>query len=254
MYATRAAVGCAPGGNIGAGLRELRFCEGISPVSLEALSRRSALRTARSGELVAVRGDSLDVVYAVSDGFIKSETVSDEGDRFLADVHGAGEVVGLEALLSSRALPFSLRAEGPVTLIEIGVSTINHVAAREPRILRNISEILARRYDIALEQLQAQSLLGAEGALALCITRLTSRFGVPDTRGGTVLPFRLTQEELGAAIGVTREAVGRVLRRWEHRTWVHLGYARLVVRDPKALAAIYSATQLFDSEVMPIRA
>ena len=72
-------------------------------------------------------------------------------------------------------------------------------------------------------------------ALALRLSNLLVRHGEPAADGGCMLPFRLSQEDLGSLIGVTREAVGRVLRKWANEGWVDLGYARMVVRDPGAL-------------------
>ena len=82
---------------------------------------------------------------------------------------------------------------------------------------------------------RARSFLDAELALALRLSNLLVRHGEPAADGGCMLPFRLSQEDLGSLIGVTREAVGRVLRKWANEGWVDLGYARMVVRDPGAL-------------------
>jgi CRP-like cAMP-binding protein len=65
--------------------------------------------------------------------------------------------------------------------------------------------------------------------------RLLDRHGCTAPDGGLTLPFRLSQEELGQMVGITREAVGRFLRAWEREGLVDLAYAQLVVRRREAL-------------------
>jgi CRP-like cAMP-binding protein len=108
-------------------------------------------------------------------------------------------------------------------------------------VARNAALVIAGRYDRSLEQLRARSFLDVEATLALRLTRLLDAHGVANPGGGRALPFRISQEELGQLIGATREAVGRSLRAWEKRGWVDLGYAHLVVRRPKELAALFEA-------------
>jgi CRP-like cAMP-binding protein len=60
--------------------------------------------------------------------------------------------------------------------------------------------------------------------------------------GGLSLPFSLSQEEMGQLVGITRQAVGRCLRTWARAGWVDLGYTRIVIRNPEALAALAAGT------------
>lgn len=68
---------------------------------------------------------------------------------------------------------------------------------------------------MALNQLRVNSLADAEVGLAFRLSTLIAEHGEAHPNGGVALPFRISQEELGQPIGVTREAVGRCLRKWE---------------------------------------
>jgi len=220
-------------------LGRLSLCSDLTPEALEALELASSLRCLAAGETLAMRGESLNHVYGLCDGFVRSEVISESGDRFLVDVHGPGDSVCLAAFLQGSPTPVDLRAQGPARVLLIRGSILEHALDTFPRLSRNAAQLLASGYELVREQLQAQGFLDAEAALAFRVSRFVGRHGLPHPGGGHVLPFRLSQEDLGAAIGFTREAIGRILRRWEQLAWVDLGYARIVVRDLEALEARY---------------
>lgn len=220
-------------------LSGLGLCTDLPAAALEALELASALRPLDAGETLAARGEPLNRVYAVCEGFIRSEIVSENGHRFIVDVHGPGDLLCLAAFLQGGVTPVDLRAQVRARVLAIRGRLLEHALDTFPRLARNAATLLASGCELAREQLQVQGFLDAEAALAFRVSRFVARHGIPHGRGGHVLPFRLSQEDLGATIGFTREAIGRILRRWERNAWVDLGYARVVVLDLDALEQCY---------------
>jgi len=220
-------------------LSNLALCSDLPAAALESLELASSIRPLGAGETLAVRGEELNRIYAVCEGFIRSEVVSESGHRFIVDVHGPGDIVCLAAFLQGGVTPVDLRAQVRARVLVVRGSILEHALDTFPRLARNAAMLLASGCELAREQLQAQGFLDAEAALAFRVSRFVARHGIPYGPSGQVLPFRLSQEDLGATIGFTREAIGRILRRWERNAWVDLGYARVVVLDLDALEQCY---------------
>lgn len=208
---------------------------------LDELSRRCTVRTLSAGSFLHFRLDETRGVHGLRTGFLKAFAYSEEGRGFLADIVCPGDWFGFAPLLLGSRRHFDLRAETESTLVGIDASVLETVLSRHPEVYRHIALVIAERFELALDQLRANSLLDVERGLAFRLSRLFAAHGRPDPGGGLVLPFRLSQEELGQLIGATREAVGRCLRGWEADGWIDLGYAQLVIRKPEVLAALVAA-------------
>jgi len=76
--------------------------------------------------------------------------------------------------------------------------------------------------------------------LARCLLRLAGAFGKPDG-AGILLDIKLSQQQLGSLIGVSRESINKQLRAWESRNWVRLEHGAIVVLDPESLQALAEA-------------
>jgi CRP-like cAMP-binding protein len=219
-------------------LRTSRPFRDLPAEDLEALARRSSLHRLDRGEVLALRTAPGPGVYGVVEGFVKAVAHSARGRTFLADIIGPRRFVGFAAALLGGERSMDLRASTDCEVVFVPAQAIDALLALHPALARGIAVLIAQRLQLALEQLRANTFLDAAGGLALRLSRLLEAHGEPAPEGGLTLPFDISQEELGQLIGVTREAVGRCLRLWAHEGWVELGYARLVVRRPEALAAL----------------
>ena len=96
---------------------------------------------------------------------------------------------------------------------------------QHPQLAIPMMRYLANTVGQLSRQVNDLSFQGTEARLAVQLLREADEAG----------QVRVTQEELGFRVGVTRITVARVLRRWADRGWVETGYGAVWVRDPEAL-------------------
>ena len=74
--------------------------------------------------------------------------------------------------------------------------------------------------------------------LAHLLLRLGREFGRPGADGAVLLPMRLSQEEIGAMVAATREAVNKQLKAWQAEGVLAVAGGRVVLRRPALLGAL----------------
>ncbi len=72
-----------------------------------------------------------------------------------------------------------------------------------------------------------------EERLAWLLWREAQQWGADDKN--EAMEIHLTQQELAAWIGATRETVSRILQRWKQKGWIQVRRGRLIVLQPQAL-------------------
>ena len=95
----------------------------------------------------------------------------------------------------------------------------------DPELALSMMKYLARTVRLLSEQLDAMAFRPAEWRIARYLLSHSPS-------GGTV---QCTQEDIAAAVSVSRVTVSRILNRWAHSGTVALQYRSILLRDPSAL-------------------
>jgi CRP/FNR family transcriptional regulator len=148
----------------------------------------------RTGGTPVLQGEPCAGLWIVESGTLRATVVTADGRELTLDVIGPNEAVGepdgAPGACTVRALrPTRLR---PVT----GAAALAIVAARARRASALVGDLawldVATRIERRLQDLAA-------------------RFGRP-AHGGTLIPLRLTQDDLASLAGTTRESANRAIR------------------------------------------
>jgi CRP/FNR family transcriptional regulator, cyclic AMP receptor protein len=204
--------------------------DSLAPESRQFVLQRSTVRQLRAGDQLFHDGDEADCMYLVERGRLAVETTTTDGDKAIVRVIGPDQVVGELALLVE-----GLRRTGTVVALEpstlrvIGRSVFSDVRFRDPRIDRALVSDLAAR----LVALSGQFVLNQYGTLE---QRVFERLLVLDEayRNGWI---RVTQEELAAMSGASRQAVNRVLVEAAGEGLIALRRGAMRILDADAIAA-----------------
>ena len=218
-------------------LASTRLMQGMAASSVARVARQVSSRRLDPGDTIYHRGKGAALVYAVRAGYLKMSTGAVGGSRFVLEVFGPGQWVGMAPVLARQPRSFDLEALAPAEVIVLAGRVLEDLLATNARFARNLAGIFAERCMVATDEVHARSVLGLETKLARQLARLLDAHGETGPGGEVSLPFQLSQEVLGEMIGATRQAVGRCLGGWEQEGWVDLGYRTLVVRRPRRLIA-----------------
>jgi CRP-like cAMP-binding protein len=186
-------------------------------------------------------GERADRVLLLERGLVKITSESDTGYTSLLALRGPGELVGELSFLDTGTRSATATTMGSVVGVAVPGSRFEALLHQQDglalAVLRTVAARLRdsdlRRVDLGARQ--------AAGRTALVLAQLARRYGstLPGA-GGPAGPGRrlaITQYELAAAAGTSRESVVRVLRQLAEHRLVSTARGQVVVADPAALAA-----------------
>lgn len=142
-----------------------------------------------------------------------------------------GAVFGELALTKAERF-VTARAVTDVEVGWVGADQVRFQLRDDPTLLDEILTLMGERLQTAAETVM--QLLSAP--LGTRLARWLLQLAVEEPASAS-LHVDMTQEELAAFVGGTREAVNRELRRFAGRGWLSLGRGRILIHRPEALEA-----------------
>ncbi|GGN04153.1 transcriptional regulator [Thermus composti] len=186
-------------------------------------------RRVRRGEVLYRPGDKVDGVYWVREGIFWLEGPgSPDGEEADAlGVVGPGGLLGEEALVGEGHRTLGAVALTYAELYFAPKEGLHALLSVHPEVERFLLKALYARLKATEERLWEVRHLSVGQRLARVLLALG--------REGEVA---LSHQDLARLVGATRETVTKLLGEWALKGWVELGYRRVEVLDPKALARL----------------
>lgn len=174
-------------------------------------------------------------VLVVSEGCLELSRVSPSGKKFVLGLVGPGEVVALVRLLPRWDVKLEYYAHRPTVLVHIPSDAMRAVLDAEPALWRDIAELSLKRHLDSVGILRDLALSPLGQRVASTLIDVSRLHGVHE-RGGMAL--RLSQDELGAMLGVSRQSINKELRQLEQAGLVGADYNLITIRDYAGLHAL----------------
>lgn len=219
-----------------ASLRRVPFLAILPDDDLTWLAGRTRSRQYRAGTTIFHREDPGTTLHIITSGLIKLVLASPEGREVTVGLLDAGDFFGEVALLdggSRSASAVALEATETLTLDRESFVTI---LERHPQVATALLSVLGERLRRTDELIQDILFLDLPGRLAKQLLALADERGVP-TAQGIRIDLRLSQSDLAAMIGATRESVNRCLNAYADRGILDLDRDTMTLRAPDALRA-----------------
>jgi len=190
------------------GPRELCLPAGLELQEIDQLNAIiNRKRPLKRGEYLYRTGGTLQSIYAVRTGFLKSCVLHDDGREQVAGFHMMGELLGLDAIGSGMHMCDAVALEDS-EVCEIPFNDLERLGREIPALQQHFHRIMSheitRDYGVML-------LLGsmrAEERLAAFLLNLSQRF-VARGYSSTQFLLRMTREEIGSYLGLKLETVSR---------------------------------------------
>lgn len=198
------------------------------PPALEELVRQSHIQDYAERGHIFGQGDVGHTVLAVVAGFVKLAATTPAGREVVLDVAGPGDVFGEVAVLND--WPRAAEAEALSTCRLLVIDGGRFIAAlqRQPQAMLAVVRLLSARLRTATEQLTDAVDMPAPARLAKALFRLAALHSHP-VPGGLRIDLPLSQRELGAMTGLTRESINKHLATWRDAGWLHLNDGAIVL-------------------------
>lgn len=196
--------------------------------------RRSTVRAYRRGQVVTHANTVVDGLYGLLEGRLLVVRPLGRDAEDLLHVGEPGFWIGEYSLLTGREAVVSTVAATAARVLVLPRREFERMVEAEPRWYPPFSRLALERLALMVRQLSDTRSLPPEerlrGRLAdLVDLRRAERFGV----GPVVL--RLSQEELGRMVGVSRQTLNLLLANLRAEGLVEVGFRSLRIPDPERL-------------------
>jgi CRP-like cAMP-binding protein len=209
----------------------------LPDADLDRLAGFARTRACRPNEPVFVKGDPAAGMMAVVDGRVRIVTYSAEGKEIVLNVINPGEVFGEIALIDGGERTADAVAMEPTELLILERRDFLPYLERNPELCIKLLIMVCERIRATSEQIEDFSFLDLKARLAKRLVALTESHGVPADEG-TRIGMRLSQRELAAMMGTSREAVNKQLRAWQGDGMIVLRRGSITVVDQERLADV----------------
>lgn len=181
--------------------------DGESLRQLAAVAHRRAFHT---GDVIFHRGDPGQVLYVIRLGKVRIFLTSPDGQEVALAVFGPGECFGELALLDGQPRSAAAEAIEPVETYTLQRADFISAVMHHPQIAIQVMNVLSCRLRQTDEMVQDLLFLDVHGRVAKKLLELSETHGVR-TPEGVRIELRLTQGELAAMVGASRESVNKVM-------------------------------------------
>ena len=193
-----------------AALTSMPFFAGLDAAALDRVASGTRIRRFRRGEVVFHLGDPGDALFLISSGAVKITLPSETGDEAILATLQPGEVFGELSLLDGAPRSATAVALEPTETIVLQRDRFRALMTTEPSIRDAVMANMAAEVRRLTTQVEDLHFLDVTGRLAKCLVRLAGE-GRPDGNGGIRLRSALSQSELAAMVGCTRQSANRVM-------------------------------------------
>lgn len=218
-------------------LTSIAFFGGLDGAALERLAGAMRARRFRRGEVIFHIGDPGEALFIIVSGDVKISLPSDTGEEAILATLRPGDVFGELALLDGAPRSATATALGPTETVVLPRDRFRELIATEEgfrdALLASIAGEL-RRLTTHVEELH---FLDITGRLAAHLVRLARDSGTPIEDGAIRLRSNLTQGDLAAMVGCTRQSVNKLLGQFTDDGLVRMERAVIVVTDLDGLIA-----------------
>src|ERR671920_2442360 len=204
--------------------------ESAERAELEALG---TVRRYARGDVLFHEGDDAGAVFVLLDGRVKAAQVSDGREVILA-FPGPGELLGELAAIDGRPRSGTVRAIDDVEALVVPGSAFRGFLERRPRIALVLLRAVVARLRESDRQLVDYAVNDVVVRVAGRLVELCDRFGSDDGTGIDI-GLAITQDELAAWAGASREAVAKGMALLRTLGWVQTERRRILVLDLPAL-------------------
>ena len=204
-------------------LSQTEIFEGLDPDLLADVAVYSHCRRLDRGDTLFSMGARPDAMYVVLSGRIAIVTTAPDGRDSVISLMEEGDLFGEMGLFDGRGRSASARALEASEVLAVPYGPVRRLYENNPEHLWRVVSMLVRRLRAAGTALTDAVFLDVVGRTA---KRLLGFAGEDDT---FVLP--VTQEELAAMVGASRERVNKAISQFVRLGWLGRSGTTYTIRD-----------------------
>lgn len=208
-------------------LQTIPLFAGLRRDQLEAVGRYAVVRNVPRATVLIRQGAAPEALYMIIAGRARVSITGEDGKELVLDNLGPGEYFGELALIDGEPRSATVATTSDATVGVLSRSEFEACLSATPEIALALLRGLSHRVRELDEQLRDFALLDVQGRLLRVLQRLAR-----DGDGRRTEP--VTQQELAAMVGASREMVSRVLGHLKAHGVIAMQGKAIVLLGPRA--------------------
>ena len=215
-------------------LAKVPLFSGLPEEERERLGALLRVRRYARGEVIFLEGDQGTALCLIAEGRIRIQLTGADGREVVINVYGPGEIFGEMALLDGEPRSADAIAQDAARVFWLQRDDFAAFLDSHPRAAMTMLASLSRRLRHTTRVVQDATFRDVPARLARVLLDLAAGHGQA-VEPGIRIENRLTQGELAAMVGASRETVNRALRGFEEHGWIRWEGSRIVIVQPDDL-------------------
>ncbi|HSA89131.1 MAG TPA: Crp/Fnr family transcriptional regulator, partial [Burkholderiales bacterium] len=187
-------------------LKGIPLFEGVSDADLRALAERTAVRSYPKQAIIVNEGDESDSLYLIMSGRVKIYLADEHGKELILAIKGPGQYFG-EMVLDGEARSASVMTLEPAQFAILSRADFRAFLLAHAEVALQLVHNLIRVARGLNQSVRNLAMLDVYGRVARILLQLAV-----ERDGKLVIPERLTQKDIAARVGASREMINRILR------------------------------------------
>ncbi len=193
-------------------LRQVPLFAELNAEALDLLAARLRRRKVPAGTPVVYKGDPAGALYLIAGGRVKVHQATASGDEVILNVLGPGDFFGDMSLLDGEPRSADISTLEPSEFLLLEGEALRAAIVQQPAVAWTLLRILSLRVRDQNNQMEMLMTRDVAGRVADKLLHLAKSQGTPLPDGKSVrIDVNLTQSDIAALIGATRERVSRAL-------------------------------------------
>jgi len=218
-----------------AGLRKRSVIfEALSDEEASALMQMARKIVHPAKHTVFREGEPGDHLLVVLEGRVKVSLVSPDGKEAILSILEEGDLFGEMALLDGEPRSATVTTMEKCTFLVLWRRDFLPFLERNPQVALKLLAALSKRLRATNDMVGGLSFLNLPARLARILINLGQQYGKL-TGEGIAIGIKLSQEELGNLVGVSRESVNRQIRQWVEMEVLDYTHGTIVLKNSDVL-------------------
>jgi CRP-like cAMP-binding protein len=209
----------------------------LRPEELSRLAATAGISRHKAGATIFQHGDPGTSMMAVVRGRVKICIYSAEGKEMVLNIIDRGGLFGEIAVLDGQPRSADAVAMEDTELLVLERGRLMPFLTANPEIPTRLIAVLCQRLRQTSEALEDALLRDAPSRVARGLLRLSKTFGKPEA-GGVKLDIKLSQQQIGNLIGISRESTNKYIVDWTRARTISVNNGFITILDLPALEAL----------------
>jgi CRP-like cAMP-binding protein len=217
-----------------AALAQSALFKDVGDNALRLLAERAASARYGKGQLIFQEGDRAEALFILIEGAVKITVMSLDGEQMVLTTLGPHDIFGELALLDGKPRSATAEVLQDTRVLAITREAFLTVLEKDRRLVETVFQSLGELLRRLTQRAADFVFLDLHGRVAKLLLELGQRRGEVEGENMT-LDLQLTQSDIAAMVGGSRQSVNQILRAFEERGYIDITGRHLVIKRPDSL-------------------